>query len=384
MAEIIQTAHAYDIDLCAKMKTAAKIKIGGEEASKTGKFLPNINMSKWNNEYYLNMNLPITITSEVETFDGMKVALKTKDFTLIYYPLNNNDLEYEIVYDKKPKDSVIVFDLVYSDEFDFFYQPALVQKQIDFGYERPPNVDGSYAVYCRKAYNKYCSGKFCHFYYPYLKDADGKMTRVDEFEIIAGKMVIVLPEIWLGSARYPVTLGPTIGYSTAGASSYGNNIVINGTSYISEASTDIVTTLHFAVAAVDASNKGVKVAIYNCNQADKTVNNKTRIDYGIVATATVSDDNSVAAVVGGTIAGSTYYWLGTIVENSNTKIKCDTTGAVSYDNWPTTYAAEPQDPWTNSGNLGTSKFTVWADYGGATSEIAIPIFTSHYNRRRRE
>jgi hypothetical protein len=372
---LIKTVHAYDLELNNKIKErASKIRIGSNNAALGGNFVPNINMSKWDDEYFLNINLPIAITNEKEVFDGEKIKLDTKDYSLNFYPLNSDDLEFEITFNKKPDSNIIILDLLFSNGLEFFYQPPLTQAQIESGYVREERVVGSYAVYCDKKYNKYCAGKFCHIYYPYLKDADGKTARVEKFEILTGKMTITLPEAWMQTAKYPVILDPTLGNSVAGASSYGNTIVVNGTTYTSPASEGTATTFHIAVAAVDAANKGIKVGCYNCSQVNGDPPTKSRVDYTTIATATVSDDNSSAAVVGGTISASTKYHLCFIVQDTDTKVKCDDTGGDGYDNWPTTYAGELQDPYPNSGETNTEYFTIWLEYGAA-AEVGIEVQT---------
>jgi hypothetical protein len=239
---LIQVAHAYDVELyAAERERAAKVRIGGNAASVGDKFVPNINMSKWDDEHWINLNFPIAIANQVETFDGEKVSITVGDYSFVYYPKQDNFLEFEIVFGKRPPISVFELDIICSNGLNFYYQPPLTQEEIDDGCGMPENVVGSYAVYCRKGFNKYETGKFCHIYYPYLQDADGKRTRVEGFEIINGKMRITLPAAWMFAARYPVTLDPEFGYHSNGASNDSTSNYYLHTSALDDAPSTGVT-----------------------------------------------------------------------------------------------------------------------------------------------
>jgi len=134
---------------------------------------------------------------------------------------------------------------IQSENLKFFYQPPLYE---EYGFSepfsnstffvnathvmefngtdwitttyRPENVVGSYAVYhAYKMNNEYKTGKAFHIYRPKLIDAEGKTAwaelSIDEKN---GVLTITLPQDFLDKAVYPVTIDPTFGYETAGAS----------------------------------------------------------------------------------------------------------------------------------------------------------------------
>lgn len=72
-------------------------------------------------------------------------------------------------------------------------------------------------------YNKtYMTGKFCHIPRPTLIDANGNKAYADiDINRETALMTITYPKTFLDNAQYPVTVDPTFGYTSAGASGYG-------------------------------------------------------------------------------------------------------------------------------------------------------------------
>jgi hypothetical protein len=378
---LIQTAHAYNIELCAEKKeSVAKVRIGGNAASTGDKFVPNINMSKWDDEHWINLNLPIAIANQVETYDGKKVSIAVGDNSFNYYPANENDLEFEIVFGRKPTLMELSLNIIDSGNLDYLYQPALTQAEIDDGHNRPDNVVGAYAVCARKMNNKYCTGIFCHFYYPYLKDADGKIVRVDGFDISDGKMTVILPTEWMATAKYPVILDPTVGYSTAGASSWATT---DKCSVWSQAtSTGTTNNFHVALAAVGATTHG-KMGLYGPIDSDGAPWSHTRMEQSAEKTdLTVSDDNSAVAS-GITITSGQYYAVAWCAEDASTAIKY-TSGAsgVGHFNTPN-YTNEMIDPYAAGGDAWTYKFSLWVDYTVTGGGLGAKRQASSTGMRRR-
>jgi len=162
------------------------------------------------------------------------------------------DLEWSMKLTEKPV--INVFSMpIQSENLKFYYQPPLYE---EYGFSepfsnstfsvnathvmrlingtwvneayRPENVVGSYAVYhatkgnmhrSKEEAEKYKAGKAFHIYRPKLIDAEGKTAwanlSIDEKN---GVLTITLPQEFLDEAVYPVTVDPTFGYETAGAS----------------------------------------------------------------------------------------------------------------------------------------------------------------------
>ena len=372
MMGLIQVAHAYDVELYAeKRERAAKVRIGGNAASIGDKFVPNINMSKWDDEHFINLNFPIAITNQIETFDGEKVSISVGDYSFNYFPLNTDDLEFEIVFDKKPPIMSFSLDILNSENLDYFYQPALTQTEIDDGHIRQDNVVGSYAVYCKKKDNKYCTGKFCHIYYPYLKDSNGIMVRVDGFNISNGHMTIILPSAWMSSARYPVTLDPTLGYTTAGASSWANIAGKEGHG-LSDASGGVVNKYHIAISAIGAP-ANVKMGIYYEENTNDTIENgglgAALSEQSGAFVVAVNDDNQCVSA-GFSLAASSRYGIVSFPESGTTAVKLDSgsAGTSWYLGGPT-YAAQCANPATSGWTSGSDLYSQWIDYAAAGATL---------------
>ena len=144
--------------------------------------------------------------------------------------------EVEFVLDKKPAINVVTVPIEVTN-LRLLYQPALTEEfeeadceiwtathvKTKSGLEclRPENVVGSYAAYHdSKRDNEYKTGKAFHIYRPQLIDAEGKKAWA-EFNRDAEttrKLIIMLPQKFLDEAVYPVTIDPTFGYTSIGAS----------------------------------------------------------------------------------------------------------------------------------------------------------------------
>jgi len=191
----VKDKHEYDLKL-----KECRIKIGG----KSGKFVPNINMSRWYDEAWLNMNASDTVVvDEVEEFDGDKLEIKVGSVNHKYSIGIEGFLNYEIIFEERPGQDKVEFKMDFTDGLNFWYQPPLTQQEIDGGCERPENVVGSYAVYWKKKNNQYKTGKFCHIYRPRLFDVDGNWKWI-ELKFENKKLTYIMDKDWLDNAAYPV------------------------------------------------------------------------------------------------------------------------------------------------------------------------------------
>jgi hypothetical protein len=126
--------------------------------------------------------------------------------------LDKQRFEYDIVLNREPESNRLCLALEGWEGFDFLRQPD------EFG---PEILRGSYAVYKKEgvinspAYHV-GTGKLCHIHRPKVIDARGRWAWGD-ISIDRGLMTLTVPEEWLGDAKYPVTVDPVVGSSTAGA-----------------------------------------------------------------------------------------------------------------------------------------------------------------------
>jgi hypothetical protein len=342
------------------------IKIGG----KTGKFVPNINASKWDDECWLNINHPDIVSDQVASLEDGMASLIIKDQTHRYYIDSNGELEYEIELAKKPQSNIINLSLTFPDGLEFFYQPPLTEKQIAGGRHRSDNVIGSYAVYWNKSNNQYKTGKFCHIYRPKVTDADGKWTWA-ELSIVGRTLSITIDQTWLDNAVYPIIVDPTLGYNTVGASHVGNTAYAIGSNAQTDATGGTINSFHIAVYSI-GTPATVKMVVYNTDQAlsSHLPTGKTIVEQ-VSFTATVSNDSNAASSGTKTLSASTWYSILFLPANSDTDIKYDTGSGANPGKYDCTYANEFTDP-AGTYQEDTDRYSVWIIYS-ASSETDINV-----------
>jgi len=195
-------------------------------------FKPQVKIKRWGDECYIKVSYP-TAKKINPVLDAGKLKWKDTDKDIHFYPLDSAEgmedggFEFEIVLKEKPATNIIELD-IQAQGLDFFYQPALTPEEIDAGNIRHENVIGSYAVYHTSRGNvhnnpadaeKYRAGKAFHIYRPKITDASGKWTwGILNIDTTKGKLAVEIPPSFLDGAVYPVTVDPTFGYTTAGAS----------------------------------------------------------------------------------------------------------------------------------------------------------------------
>ena len=311
----------------------ADIKIGGD--SNLTKFIPNINISKWDDEYFLKINTIGVQKGDVKSFDGEKIIFERNSVQHCYYLTieKRPKLEYEIIFASKPSSLEIQFDLLRSDNLR-------IRRQVNFlpGSVHAPNGPGSYVFYAPKGNNKYRTGKICHFYMPELIDAIGRRTFVEEFWIEGGKIQIVLPGKWLDDAVYPVWLDPLVGTDAIGGSWWKNvdyQILSDDNSATGSAT---ATTAYVYTDVTKGSNGDVKIHLYE--SSDNNVNLVTGATVEILKAAQATDDWSSAVISWGVSVGNAIS-----MSSGNHGLNYDDIGNLL--RWTiVAYADQPEDPFT--------------------------------------
>ena len=120
-------------------------------------------------------------------------------------------------------------------EITWHKQLALTPEEIDAGMIRPDNVVNSYALYIPYSGRimgpdgseqaNYLAGKFGHLYRSWLQDANGQKIWIDQTAPIEApprlRMYLMSDPAtadWIRNAAFPLTCGPTFGYTATGAS----------------------------------------------------------------------------------------------------------------------------------------------------------------------
>lgn len=377
--------HNYITEL-AKDDTPALVRIGSAE-----KFVPNINASKWDDEAWLNINTADAVVSaETETFADDKIALTIGAQTHRYYETPDGKLEYEIEFASRPAADIVTFNLTFSKGLRFLYQGTLRE---DWEYEealnagnpgriswaeyqqsagRPENVEGSYAVYHSGRDNKYRTGKFCHIYRPFLIDADGKRIWAEQ-NITGNQWRITMDGKWLDDAVYPVRLGPTLGYTTAGSSQWGNTGIVDAVANQVDGTGGNVDYYYCWMESVQNGSENIKIGVYEAPSSGTDFSGEALVEQ-VAFDASASGNNQTASVDGAALDADGWYAVAQIPIHGNDDFHYDTDAGIRAAYYTgRTYASELSNPAGNLNNAHTRKFSVWIDYsaGGAVYEETV-------------
>ena len=263
-------------------------------------FIPELHINRWGNEatFKISPNLSgIAKSKQVLRLDNNVISLRTPKQEYRFYDIApgveypEGAYEFEVVLPRKPQSNVVTL-AIKTKNLSFYYQPPLNQEQqgedvasctetqcVDTSgnivVARPENTVGSYAVYhstkqgdySKLGGHNYRSGKAFHIYRPKIVDAAGAWVwgrlAVDDK---AGTLSITVPQSFLNSAKYPVIVDPTFGYTAMGAS--GSIVALNsaGTYY----STRIGHPYVGNNGSLESINVGLRLANNNGNVVDVT------------------------------------------------------------------------------------------------------------------
>ena len=212
-------------DKGAYLERAIENKVENEGRSKVrlSKDEPRVVLSKWNDEVNLGVKYAKVKGKGNRKLLTNRVEWKDAKEELHAYPIDDSTYEIEVLLKEKPDTNVFNFEIDGAQDLDFFYQGELTQDEIAEGVNRPENVIGSYAVYHKTKANhrvgstNYATGKAYHIYRPKAIDANGQ-EMWGTLSYSNGTLSVEVPQGFLDTAVYPVTIDPTFGYTSAGAS----------------------------------------------------------------------------------------------------------------------------------------------------------------------
>lgn len=201
------------------------VKVGGD----TEKFVPNLNLSKWDDTCWLNINHADIVGTEKESLTNDVLELAIGDKIHRYYTKGTEEVEYEIEFASQPHSNIIELDLDFPDGLIFYYQDTMENDYAaePMGHEtfeayaanhnKPEKIEQSYAVYWSRKNRQFKTGKFCHIYRPVLIDAEDT-RRWATIEIVGKTLQITCD---FKDLVFPVIVDPTIGLTSIGGSSGG-------------------------------------------------------------------------------------------------------------------------------------------------------------------
>ena len=219
-----------------------KVEIGDR---KSAHFKPHLKLNRWGGECFIKVGLP-TAEKITPIVKAGRVQWRGQKVETHFYPLEprtvivkdkegrdrqftQNELggfEFEIILKEKPATNQVVLNIE-THGLKFYYQPPLTEKEIAGGAVRPDNGVGSYAVYhatrtpfhrSKADAEKYKCGKAFHIYRPKITDAEGNWAWGQlSLDKKTATLTITIRQDFLDKAIYPVSVDPTLGYTTAGA-----------------------------------------------------------------------------------------------------------------------------------------------------------------------
>lgn len=288
-------------------------------------------------------------------FLSKRLEFKSGDVTAFIEPKSVNEFDIDFTLDSKPATNVFTYKISGAEDFDFFYQPPLTQKEIDEGASRPENVEGSYAVYSKTRANhitgqtNYATGKVAHIYRPKVIDANGAEVWA-ELKYEDGVLNVIVPQGFLDKAVYPVRVDPTFGYGAVGGTCYGissNTQVTSGNVFFPSQSGEVKSMSASFCAGGPYSRQ---LAIYLASSNLLVVN-----------TATMNVGNGWATSSVSAFVTGAHYLFAVNTNNSSQGINGDAIGDTNRKT-----QSSPFDTWTSPASWTSSgtarEYSIYATY----------------------
>jgi len=303
------------------------------------------------------------------------------------YETGEDELEWELVY-AAPSDvpEVIKLRAEFPAGTVAHYQPALTPEEIAEGCERPEEMVGGYVFFVpgegrwldrgRNEIVNYETGRFGHLRRPWVEDRTGRRVWCDweAVDVSAGVLAIRVPRAFLAEARGPVTVGPTFGYTSIGAtaSSFSSNYVCAFGPH-SPASDGDATSVTAYIRQSEGHNG--TYGIYD--KSGSYPNNLLGDSAGAALPNTLGWDTQNLDSSVSVTSGTDYFlaWC----SGSGTETRYDSVAGfqVDYDSY--TYVdGVLSDPFSRVSGNANRKYSIYATYTEAAG--GIPAHWNHYNR----
>ncbi|MER0170341.1 MAG: hypothetical protein DU489_07005 [Nitrosomonas sp.] len=297
----------------------------------------------------------------------------------------------DILLNERPTTNVFCYDIQGAENYDFFYQPPLTPEEIAEGATRPPEIEGSYAVYHKTLKNhflgqvNYETGKVMHIPRPQVWELDNEESTKEWADLSytdKDELCVTVRQEFLDKANYPVRVDPTFGYTTIGGSSQAILDKTNSRTWrlgrVFTASEDGTVTKMSAALKMTSGTQTGTVSLF-INKADNYTENanQTQIitaesDLLLTTTATIFDIN-----MSGSIINTIPYILNI---SGDWEDLSSSIGNVMFDagsgthffrdiiNGSGAYTTSKDSPWTPSvySPSGTSIFSIYTTYTAET------------------
>lgn len=188
-------------------------------------FYPQIKSKHWTNESNFSLRLKEDIVGATYSDKYGVVEWAKGDIKARFYNkdegFENGGFEFEVEFATKPISNVVEF-TIESKGLIFHKQNLLTDKELEvIGKQRTDAEIESYAVFHdSKKDNKYKTGKAFHIFRPDIIDKDKNKVWCN-MDIVGDTLKITIPQNFLDTAKYPIILDPTFGYTSIGGSTTG-------------------------------------------------------------------------------------------------------------------------------------------------------------------
>ena len=229
-----------------------------------------------------------------------------------------------------------------------------------------------------KKNNKYQSGKFCHIYRPKLIDANGKeiWANLNISSGIEKIMTITVDNGWLQTAKYPVIIDPTFGYTTKGGTAYAMNNTYTYANNVAFSSAQTIETLEAWVRNItELTTHNMCMAYYTSDGTPNVLVQSSGeesfipgFDNKRVFDITDTEENIATHFLSWQSDGGASLY---VFYDGNS-------GFDMYYQTGTTYGTFP-NPFTSNTYNATRQFSIWANYSEVSESDNKPhiyIFTS--------
>ena len=364
-------------------------------------FYPQVKVKRWENECNFSCRLIDTeLGTPAVSYDKEKVVWSKGNLEAHFHNIggftereasaDEGVFKFDIILKSKPASNELQFSIQHKG-LDFFYQPLeLDAQEIADGCFRPPEACGSYAVYhktmsgdfTKMGGKNYKAGQAFYLFRPKVSDADGKeewgALNIDE---AGGILTVTIPQSFLDTATYPVTVDPDFGYTTAGGASQSHENFIHFVDGVVGATGGTVDsiTMSLSVTTAAKNSKGGLWVHTSITDAGALVGGveTDAVNVPVQSQAWVQHDYSTKP----SVSASTSYHIGGVGESGSGGFGFfyNVIGPTRAAFLAHTYSDFLPDPATGEGT-NTRRASIYASYTESGAGLSIPVAMHHYTK----
>lgn len=264
----------------------------------------------WKGEPGINIKYDMgepTFTDRIKDRRKKEAIYETVDF-------GDGGFKVDVLLTEKPDTNRFCYTIEGAENYDFFYQPPLTEQEKAEGAVRPPEIEGSYAVYHKTLKNhvlgqeNYATGKVMHIPRPQVWEIGNEEATKQwaDLSYENGQLCVTAPQDFLDKADYTngVRIDPTFGYTTVGGTTGGAGGAranVKSTSLYTASSGDTITMI--SVHGSYSTNGTVGFAPYTVSGGILVTKLGSTIDIPITASLQWHNSATISVAMS---AGATY------------------------------------------------------------------------------